>query len=85
MYGKGHATMADRISNPPTSSRGTSERYKDSTGDSWSNFSGSKDSHDVQADKLNSKNTDGVHAWYKPKSGEQGSTSSGYRQRDERK
>ena len=44
----------------------------DSDGYSWSNYSGSKDSHDVQVDQMNSKDYEGNHTFYSPKSGRQG-------------
>ena len=47
-------------------------RVHDSTGVSWSNFSGTKDSHDVEANQLNTKDRKGNHTFYSPKSGVQG-------------
>ena len=48
----------------------------------WSNFSGTKESHDVQADKMNVKREDGTHDWYNPRTGEQGEALGSERQRD---
>lgn len=47
-------------------------RVHDSTGVSWDNYSGTKSSHDVQANQLNSKDMDGNHSFYSPKTGVQG-------------
>lgn len=56
-----------------TTSGGT--KRKDSDGYSWSRFGGTKESHDVQVDQMNSKDYDGKygsHTFYNPKSGAQG-------------
>ncbi len=50
-------------------------KRSDSDGYSWSNYSGSKESHDVEANQMNSKDYDGEygsHTFYSPKSGVQG-------------
>lgn len=47
-------------------------RVHDSTGVSWGNYSGTKKSHDVQANQFNSKDKDGNHSFYNPKTGVQG-------------
>lgn len=40
---------------------------------SWGNYNGTKDSHDVQVDQMNYKDTStGDHTFYNPKSGAQG-------------
>lgn len=61
---------------------GCSDHYNDDTGQSWNHYSGTIDSHDVQAEKMNSKDNDGVHKWYKPGSGEMGQTTSDERERN---
>lgn len=50
---------------------GDSRRH-DSSGVSWTNYSGTKGSHDVQANQMNSKDREGNHTFYSPKSGAQG-------------
>lgn len=62
-------TDSDGNPYPPTTS---SDRYKDEEGISWSNYQGTKDSHDVNATQLNSKTYDGAHTFYSPASGRQG-------------
>jgi hypothetical protein len=47
-------------------------RKHDETGVSWGNYSGTKNSHDVQVNQMNSKDMDGNHSFYSPKSGKQG-------------
>lgn len=50
-------------------------KRSDSDGYSWSNYSGSKESHDVEVNQMNSKDYDGEHGehtFYSPKSGAQG-------------
>lgn len=68
--------MSDNKS-PLTSDHRTSagSKYHDSDGVSWCNYSGTKDSHDVQVNQMNSKNYEGKygeHAFYSPKSGREG-------------
>ena len=68
--------MADRNNNNSRmvsdhSTAGTS-RTHDSTGVSWTNYSGTKGSHDVNANQINSKNSNGDHTFYSPKTGVQG-------------
>jgi hypothetical protein len=50
-------------------------KRSDSDGYSWTKYSGSKESHDVEADQMNSKDYEGKygeHTFYSPKSGKQG-------------
>ena len=47
-------------------------KSKDATGYSWTNYDGTRASHDSQATQINSKTNDGEHSWYCPKSGKQG-------------
>ena len=47
-------------------------KREDSDGYSWTNYSGYKESHDVEADQMNSKDYEGNHTFYSPKSGHQG-------------
>ncbi len=50
-------------------------KRSDSDGYSWSNYSGSKGSHDVEVNQMNSKDYEGEygeHTFYSPKSGAQG-------------
>ncbi len=47
-------------------------RVHDSDGVSWNNYSGTKSSHDIEANQFNSKDMDGNHTFYSPKSGVQG-------------
>ena len=78
--------MSDRVRIPHSGiTPGCKDHYQDSTGQSWNHYSGTSESHDVQAEKMNSKDNDGVHKWYKPGSGEMGQTTSGIRQRDWKK
>ncbi len=44
----------------------------DSDGYSWSNYSGVKGSRDVNVNQMNSKDYEGSHTFYSPKSGAQG-------------
>ncbi len=62
------------MTTPMVSDRSTQggTKRKDEKGYSWSNYSGSKDSHDVQVDQMNSKDYEGSHTFYSPKSGRQG-------------
>jgi len=60
---------------------GGSDGHKDGTS-WWNNYSGTKDNHDVQADKMNIKEGDGTHTWYNPRTGEQGMALGDSRQRD---
>ena len=59
-----------RMPSDHTTSGGS--KRKDSSGYSWNNYTGTKVSHDVQADQLNSKDYSGNHTFYSPKSGRQG-------------
>ena len=61
-------------SSPFFSDHGTAgnSRVHDSTGVSWTNYSGTKDSHDIEANQFNSKDIEGNHTFYSPKSGVQG-------------
>ncbi len=54
---------------PPTTS---SKRYKDEEGFTWTQYSGTKESHDVYAQQFNSKTYDGQHTFYSPSSGKSG-------------
>lgn len=53
------------------STAGTS-RVHDSSGTSWTNYSGTKDSHDVTANQMNYKDNYGNHTFYNPKTGAMG-------------
>ena len=47
-------------------------RCNDESGVSWTNYSGTKQSHDVTANQMNSKDLEGNHTFYNPKTGAQG-------------
>ena len=47
-------------------------RVHDSSGVSWNNYSGTKQSHDGQANQLNSKDRDGNHQFYNTRTGIEG-------------
>ena len=68
--------MADnRIPLMSEQSTSAGTKRKDSNGYSWGNYSGTKDSHDVQVDQMNSKDYNGeygAHKYYSPKTGHQG-------------
>lgn len=65
---KNGKTDSDGNPYPPTTS---SERFVGSNGVSWSQYSGTKYSHDVAASQMNSKQN-GEHIFYSPASGKQG-------------
>lgn len=59
--------------NHQTTNGGT--KRKDSEGYSWATYEGTKDSHEVQATQMNSKDYDGKygsHTFYNTKTGAQG-------------
>ena len=64
--------MSDNKSRMVSDHHTSDSRFSDSKGVSWSNFDGTKKSHDVNATQLNSKDRDGSHAFYNTKSGVQG-------------
>ena len=75
--------MSERVPIPHAGmTPGFSKKASDDSGQTWTHFSGTRESHDVQAEKMNSKDNDGVHKWYKPGSGEMGQTTSAERERD---
>ena len=53
------------------STAGDSRRH-DSSGVSWTNYSGVKRSHDVRANQMNSKDSQGNHSFYNPNTGVMG-------------
>lgn len=53
------------------STAGYSRRH-DSEGTYWNNYSGTKESHDVHVNQMNSKDTEGNHTFYNPNTGVMG-------------
>ena len=47
-------------------------RIGNSTGTVWNNYSGSKHSHNIQANQINFKNSSGDHYFYNTQTGVQG-------------
>lgn len=61
---------SSRMVSDHTTSDGS--KVKDNEGYSWNNYSGVKGSRDVEVNQMNSKDYDGNHSFYSPKSGVQG-------------
>lgn len=60
------------MSNMASENHTSSKRVSNSDKVSWTNYDGTKPSHEVQAKQMNLKTSDGDHYFYCPKSGASG-------------